>query len=225
MGNLMEAFFGPRLTPAQVLEKIREDTRKMERELLREAKRAEKAMREFEVQAENIIDDDGIQRSLDRVRDRLIMAREERKRMLMLRAQAIQAKRLYTDLRVQESSINMQRNLLRGSMAIVRFGRSLPNSPQLQALLKNYEMSNLQQEQVREYLGGAMKEATEDMVEAETGGVGGEAEDTRDYVESKIQGYLKDAALDVDSELANLPQVGPKGHQALKDGEDGDLNL
>lgn len=200
MSGFFVWLFGTPVTPAEQLAKVVKDLKKVERVLVREAKNAEREMLTLRVQAENLVDDVGIAKCEDRVRDRLELAEQERVRMRTYRNQAVHAKKLLTTIKVQESSVQLQRQLMLATRALIRFGSRLPNMNEIQIITKNYARSTMQQGVVRELLGEAMEEATEDILEENDQG-------DSSNIDKQIQQYREAAGLGIDDELDNLPSV------------------
>jgi hypothetical protein len=200
MSGFFVWLFGAPVTPAEQLAKVVKDLKKVERVLVREANNAEREMLTLRVDVENLVEEVGIAKCEDRVRDRLELAEQERVRMRTYRNQAVHAKKLRTTIKVQESSVQMQRQLMLATRALIRFGSRLPNMNEIQIITKNYARSTMQQETVREMLGEAMEEATEDILEENGQGDSGS-------IDKQIQQYREAAGLGLDDELDNLPSV------------------
>jgi hypothetical protein len=221
LDRLLEPFFGPRLTPAQVLANTLADLKEVARGLRRQATRAERELARDAVKIANLRDADFAAHEAQ-IRQ-LVRQQVERQRVVGLYlARAGAVDRSIVHLGLQKSEVDLLSANLRGSLAIIRFGASLPTDAQVQRIVAAYEKSAARQEVAREGVADAMGSASDallgdDQDDQLLSGDSVDAETERELHKMREAAGLADAD-DLARDLPEVPRGRVRGQAPLGDG-------
>jgi hypothetical protein len=209
---MWEWLFGKRVTPSEHIAEQVKRLQVIERTFQRDAKKAEKAVAEYTIQADNLLlAEEKKGGTVETIQSKyiglLMLAEKQERRVTAYRAMAQKAIDLATQVKTQAGSVEMLKASAEAAIGMIRMGQRY-NPGFLQHITMEYAKTSNSRLLLQETLNEAIQSTTESDIGAEDDVFNEDA--IRAKVGAQVNAVRIKEGLEMDRELEDLPSVAIK---------------